>query len=129
MSEAPAERAAPQSQSDEDEPRILTPFIRMDRGLGTVDPNDPNRIAFDDFSPRVLASETPDEVVENLEIVPIPKASSAPEPVSSSGTPPVTTPPVSETPVLPEPPLGPLPIPSSKDAEPGAGKPNQSEAG
>jgi hypothetical protein len=103
----------------------------MDRGFASVDPADPNSVVFEDFSPRVLDADAPDEVYEEPEIPTVPKVSSAPAPASSLASEPPTEPVKSETPVPPEsetpvvgtistppmPPLGPLPFQMGTDTE------------
>lgn len=79
------------SEEAHDEPQELTPFRIVNRGEDTVDSN--NNVQFADFSPRVLPSEIPDEVVE------VPKDESAPEPAPSSVSTETSEPVKSETPV------------------------------
>jgi hypothetical protein len=137
----------------EDEARTVTPFVTFDRGFATVDPSDENRVVFEDFSPRVLKSDAPDEVYEAPEIPTVPKDSSAPEPASSSESPSTSEPVKSENPAPPAPSdptgvpvtepavgtvaaptmpaLGPLPFPtgtSTEDAATDDGSPNPSES-
>jgi hypothetical protein len=109
------------------EVREVSPFVIMHRGMGTVDPADPNRIVFEDYSPRVLPSDVPEEVPVELDEIIVPKGVSVTEPAPSSESPPTTEQPASETPVptappLPSPPVGPLPFPEA--AETDDGKPN-----
>lgn len=74
------------------EPRTITPFKLINRGEDTLDENE--NVVFADFSPRVIPSETPDEVEDIL-----PKAESAPEPVPSSESTQTEGQETSETPV------------------------------
>lgn len=154
MSEQPAGAArTPDNSPQPDEARTVSPFVRMDRGFASIDPSDPNNVVFEDFSPRVLDADAPDEVYVEPEISTIPKGSSAPVPASSSESPPPTEPPKLETPVPaestptqepvtepavgtvstpPMPTLGPLPFPTSpstEGAETGDGSPSPTEAG
>jgi hypothetical protein len=78
----------------------------------------------------VLPSDTPDEIVDDLEIPTVPKGESVPEPAPSSDETltPSSEDPAPTAPPIPTPPLGPIPFPSS-DAEPEDGKRKQSATG
>lgn len=110
------------------EPRELNPFVIMQRGMGTVDPSDDNRVIFEDYSPRVVPSDAPDDDDFELDIPSIPKGLSVLAPadssVSSETTEPQSEPPVS--PVSTEDPL-PFPMPElpSPAVEQDAGKRNR----
>lgn len=91
-----------------DEPQELTPFRIINRGEDTLDAS--GNVQFADFSPRVLPSEVPDEVVE------VPKAESVPAPVSSSESPETSEPKTSARTV---------PVPVAEDD----GLPSPSESG
>jgi hypothetical protein len=60
----------------EDTATKLTPFKLINAGEDTLDGDD---VVFADFRPKVVPSDTPDQIVQ-----PAPKASSAPAPAPSS---------------------------------------------
>lgn len=114
----------------------MSPFVIMQAGEDSVDPSDPNSVLFEDYRPRVVPSDTPDEVMVEIEDLMVPKDVSVQVPASSSEPSPPAPPPESELIVqpgdsqkvtLPTPPdLGPLPFPG---AEPEDGKLSQSATG
>ena len=118
----------------EEESKTISPFVIMQRGFGTVDPADSNRVVFEDFSPRVMPSDAPDEEVDLDELV-IPKGLSVLAPASSSESPPPTEPPPSEEPASPEATEDQLPFPMTPSLPeppavvPGDGKPNPPASG
>lgn len=77
-----------------DEAQTVSPFKFIQRGEDTLD--DEGNVMFADFTPKIVPSETPDE------IEPAPKVESAPEPAPSPESTQTSVQRPSETPV-PEP--------------------------
>jgi len=99
----------------------ISPFVRMVPGEDSIDPADQSRVIFEDFRPRVLDADTPEEVLED-DIPTVPKGLSAAEPAPSSESPSPTAPEKSEGTVPLVPPLsptglGPLPFEKSDAAQ------------
>lgn len=72
------------------EPRKISPFKLINAGEDTVDED--GAVQFADFRPRVVPSDTPDEIV-----TPAPKDESAPAPAPSSESTQTTEPQLQET--------------------------------
>lgn len=73
-----------------DEPTKITPFKLINAGEDTLDED--GAVQFADFRPRVVPSDTPDEIVE-----PAPKDVSAPVPAPSSESTQTTAPRMQDT--------------------------------